>query len=283
MEFIKKFNLISGIIFLAGLLSVGVIFYSVQMSKAKEESIREADIILENAVAAWEYTATEVVPLFTENICKTKDTFYPQSVPAYAANRIFRLLNRKGHHYTYREVASNPRNLNDLPSAWEIEIIRHYIRHTDAKRMVYTRRRDGEELLYVTYPIKITDEVCLECHTDAETAPKSLVEKYGPVNGMNWKFGEVVGARLASISMSEARRKAIDSLFTMLTSLVSIFIIIMVVINFMLSRWLVIPLLKIKRIAEDISLGKNRGRSGPMCQTGKSGDYPARSAGLMSA
>ncbi|VEN72795.1 HAMP domain protein [Candidatus Desulfarcum epimagneticum] len=263
MGLIKKFNLIFGSIFLAGFLIIGFIFYAVEMGKAKYEAIMEAEVVLENAFAAWRYTAEEVEPLFREKICGSEDVFHPQAVPAYAANRMFKFIDEKHLEYTYREVAANPRNLDNLPTSWEVEILRHYVNHPEEKQMVYTREKKGEEYLYITYPIRITDEKCLKCHTDAETAPKNLVKKYGPVNGMNWKLGEVVGAHLVSVPMSIPKQKAVESLFTMFISLIALFAVMLVSINFMISRWLVRPLSRITRITENISLGKNAGEGLP--------------------
>ena len=267
MGLIKKFNLICSAIFLAGLLGIGVIFYNLEMSKARHEAVKAADVILETAFAASKYTSQEIAPLFTLKVCESDDIFYPQAIPAYAANRIFRLLEKKSQDYSYREVASNPRNLEDLPTEWEVGVIRHYREHPDAKRMIYNRKKDDKDFLYIAYPIKIIDRKCLECHTDAKTAPKTLVSRYGSVNGMHWEFGKIIGARFVGIPMSPLKQKGMSNLFTMFISLISIFTIIFIGINFMLSKWFMEPLEKITEITENISLGKRRHENFPDVST----------------
>ena len=151
MGLIKKFNLIFSAIFLIGLLSTGYLFYMTEMIKAKDTAILEAELIIETAFASRKYTYEEIEPLFTQHIYGSEDNFFPQVIPVYAANRIFEIIRDKYPEYTYREVASNPKNLNNLPSSWEVEIIRYYRSNPEAKKMIYNRMIDGKELLYITY------------------------------------------------------------------------------------------------------------------------------------
>jgi methyl-accepting chemotaxis protein len=255
MGLVKKFNLIFSAVFFIGFIITSVILYNIEMNEAKEAVISKAELMLETAFASRHYTSEELEPFFMEKIYESENHFYPQAIPAYTANRIFQELVKKYPEYDYREVATNPRNLNDLPSAWEVEIIRYYKKNPAAKLMIYNRKIDDKELLYISYPIKAQSQ-CLKCHTDAQTAPKSLVKKYGSVNGMNWKLGEIIGAHFVSLPMSVPKKKARELIFTMLISLISIFTLMFIIINFMLTKWVVEPISKVAEITEKISLDK---------------------------
>jgi len=188
----------------------------------------------------------------------SQDIFLPQAIPAYAANRIFEMLERNYSDYSYREVATNPRNLDDLPTEWEVDVIRYYKNNPNVTKKIHTRKVNNKDFLYISSPIKITEPKCLKCHTDAQTAPVSLVKNYGGVNGMGWKMNDIIGAHFVSLPVSLPEQKAKASLFNMLISMISIFTLIFMAINFMLVKWVVEPLAKIAEITEQISLKKSQ-------------------------
>ena len=258
MGLIKKINIIFSVIFIIGLCIIIPVFYKIEMTKARHEAMLKAEVIYRTALAVREYTAKNVAPFFLEKLNADKETFFPQAIPDYAVNGVFKLLQKNLKEYSYREVAINPRNLNNLPTEWEVSVIRYYRNHPEAKRKFYTRKKYENDFLYVTYPIRIYDKRCLRCHTDAKTAPKSLVKKYGPVNGMNWKFEEIVGAHLVSVPISLPNQKARESLLIIFMSILSVFILMFITLNIILSKWIVTPFKKLTTITEEISLGKNQ-------------------------
>lgn len=117
-----------------------LIFYRSELKQAKSEVVNQAELILKTAFAVREYTTNEVCPLleFRDNI--STETFLPQAIPAYAANRVFKILERNYPDYSYREVAVNPRNTADRPTEWEMDIIRRYKIDPEIFRKPKTRR-----------------------------------------------------------------------------------------------------------------------------------------------
>ncbi len=247
-----KFNLVLGAIFLLGLLIAGYISYAMELRQAREEAMQNATLILAMALATREYTVQEVRPLLQE---QQSSTFLPQTVPAYAANQTFARLSEDFPEYTYREVALNPMNPRNRADAWEVGIIREFRNHDNETALIGNRSTDNNELMYSARPIKITNEACLQCHGTPEEAPESLVKLYGESNGFGWQFGEIVGSQIVSVPTSLATQKARDSVFTLLVSLIGVFFLIFIVVNTILYKTVIVPLTRISKITDQISLG----------------------------
>jgi protein-histidine pros-kinase len=47
----------------------------------------------------------------------------------------------------------------------------------------------------------IKDAKCLACHDTPDTAPRTLVERYGNANGFGWKLNDILTAQIVSAPM----------------------------------------------------------------------------------
>ena len=78
-----KFNLVLLIVFTLGLAVTGYISYTLLQQNAKDEVFRNAGLIMEATLSMRDYTQKQVSP----HLDYQPDTFLPQSVPAFAADR----------------------------------------------------------------------------------------------------------------------------------------------------------------------------------------------------
>ena len=78
---------------------------------------------------------------------------------------------------------------------------------------------------------------------------------YGPTNGYGWKLDEVIGAQIVSVPMSVPIRTADIAFRTMMTSLVGVFLVMLLILNALL--WLVVirPLRSLSAMADQVSTG----------------------------
>ena len=100
------------------------------------------------------------------------ETFYAQSVPAYAATEGFNYLRQKFPEYTYKEATLNPTNLRDRVTEWEADIVNTFRNDSSREEIVGSRATPLGDALYLARPIKITEESCLECHSTPSAAPR---------------------------------------------------------------------------------------------------------------
>ncbi len=253
MKLLLKFNLVFVLIFLLGLVATGAMTRRMLERNAQQETLQQARLLLEKALAVRSYTSTQVAPLLETQM---KYAFLPQSVPAFSATEVLARIQKNHPEYAYKEATLNPTNPRDRALEWEADVIAEFRKSADLKEFVGERDTPAGRALYIARPIRIADGACLRCHSTVETAPRTLVEKYGPANGFGWQLGEVVGLQMVSVptAVPLARAHAAWALFMGMLS--AVFVLIAVALNAMLW-WLVIrPVTKLARLADRVSLGE---------------------------
>ena len=253
MSLATKFNLALACVLLLSLTATAYLAFFVLQKNAKNEVIQHAGMMLETAQAVRGYTVGEIRPLLKSQM---KDQFLPQSVPAYAATQSFNKLREKHPEYSYKEATLNPTNLRDRATDWESDIIRAFSQDKTRAEIIGTRDTPTGPSLYLARPIRIKNKGCLTCHSVASAAPKTMIDKYGAVNGFGWNMNEVVGAQIVSVPMTLPIQMANKTFLTFMSFLIVIFMIILIVINIMLRKIIINPLISIARMATDVSMGK---------------------------
>lgn len=254
----KKFNRGLLFAFAVGLSLAGYFTWDLLQRNAEAEVLTKAGLMMEAGLAIRDYTVSEVRPLLADKM-EEKDLFFPQTIPAYAATTNFHRLNKHKEYeqYRYKEATLNPTNPIDRPADWERDIIERFRREPELKRHVSRRVDvDGNTQLSLSRPITITNEECLACHGDPDDAPAPMLEKYGRANGFGWKLGETVGAQIVTVPMSLPMARAQNTFLLFMGSLLAIFVVIFVLLNILLHMIVIRPVVRMARIANDVSMGK---------------------------
>jgi HAMP domain-containing protein len=252
MKLMLKFNLVLLVIFAVGFLAVGYISRSVLQRNAKEEILENARIMMEAALAVRSYTATQINPLLKTQM---KYTFLPQSVPAYSANEYFAQVRKKFPDYYYKEATLNPTNPINRATDWEADIIRYFRQSPDQTEMINERDTPNGRVLYIARPLKIKSPACLECHDTAETAPRTVIERYGGDNGFGWKLNDILTAQIIVAPMRLPIQRANAAFVGFMGSLAAVFVVIFLAINAMLLFVVIRPVKHLSGIANEVSLG----------------------------
>jgi len=125
----------------------------------------------------------------------------------------------------------------------------------DRAEIIGERDTPTGRALYMARPLQIKDAACLYCHSTVDTAPKTMIELYGPANGFGWKLNEVVGAQIVSVPMTLPIKRANDTFKVFMISLTGVFAFIFVALNLMLHAIVIRPVTRLSRIADEVSLG----------------------------
>ncbi|MEE9446655.1 MAG: HAMP domain-containing protein, partial [Arenicellales bacterium] len=96
---------------------------------------------------------------------------------------------------------------------------------------------------------------CLFCHGKAEEAPFAIRNKYGVNSGYNWKIGTVIGGSAVGVPLANIYDVAFKRTLYALLALATIFGLIFLIINRMVSKNIIKPLLTISKQAQKISKG----------------------------
>jgi HAMP domain-containing protein len=252
MKLIVKFNLVLFLVFATAFLTVGYVSRRLLQRNAREEILENARIMMEAALAVRSYTNNQIKPLLETQI---KYSFLPQSVPAYSANEYFNQLRKKFPDYSYKEATLNPTNPVNRATDWEADIVRYFRQSSDQTELVGERDTPNGRSLYIARPMKIKDAKCLYCHDTPESAPPTMIERYGSDNGFGWKLNDILTAQIVSAPMQLPIRRAKTAFAGFMISLAAVFVVIFAALNVMLIFLVTRPVNRLSKIANEVSLG----------------------------
>jgi HAMP domain-containing protein len=252
MRIVTKFNLVLIGVSTIAMGCTGYFSYSILQDNAKREVIDHAGMMLEAALAIRGYTVSEIRPLLADQM---KTHFLPQSVPAYAATQSFDKLRQDHPDYSYKEATLNPINLRNRAVDWENDIIRAFRDHPERHQIIGVRTTPTGPSLYLARPIQVKKQDCLSCHGQASEAPQTMLALYGSNNGFGWKMHEIVGAQIVSVPMSVPQHSAELAFIKFMGMLAVIFLTMIILLNVMLRRIILKPVIEIATQANEISLG----------------------------
>ena len=252
MRLIVKFNLVFIAVFLVGLGIAAYVADALLQQNAREEMQHSARLIMEAALATRSYTSSQVGPLLQTQM---KYGFLPQSVPAYSAAEVFNGLRKKFPEYAYKEATLNPTNPRNRAVDWETDVVNQFRNNAESSEIIGERDTPAGRLLYIARPIQIRDAACLNCHSTVDAAPKTLIDRYGPANGFGWKMNEIIGAQVVSVPTEVPTQRARTAFRTFMLSLAGVFLFVGVVLNGMLLSMVIMPVSRLARLADQVSMG----------------------------
>jgi protein-histidine pros-kinase len=253
MKLRGKVNLAITLAFVVGLGLATAGAYKILTEEAIEASARDARILIEEASAIRTYTANSIAPLLQQQMTVQ---FLPHSIPSFAAQTNFKLVQKKLTEYSYREPTLNPTNINDRAVDWEADIINDFRNHPDKKETMAIRDTPIGSYLTLSRPLKVSAAVCLTCHSTPAAAPATMVALYGSEHGFGWKLGETVGAQVVSIPLAVPFQRAYNSLIVLVAALAGVFLVILLIVDTLLRALVVKPVVNISAMASDVSMGK---------------------------
>lgn len=252
MKLIVKFNLVLLLVFAVGFAMVGYFSNRMLQRNAKQEILENARIMMEAALAVRSYTNSQIKPLLETQL---KYSFLPQSVPAYSANEYFSQLRKKFPDYSYREATLNPTNPQNRATDWEADVIRYFRQSPNQTELVGERDTPHGRMLYIARSMQLKDPKCIYCHDTPETAPRTLVERYGNANGFGWKLNDILTAQIVTAPMQLPIQRAKVAFTGFMASLAAVFAAIFVALNAMLVLLVTRPVRHLSKIADDVSMG----------------------------
>ena len=247
-----KFNLVLLVVFLLGFGVTGWISNELLQRNARDEVVRNAELMMESALAIRGYTVNQVAPHLQLQLLRV---FLPQSVPAYAATETINELRKKYPEYAYKEATLNPTNPRDRTTDWEADLVHTFRNNADKKELTGERDTPTGRTLYIARPLQIKSEACLVCHTVPSAAPASMIKLYGEANGFGWKLNEIIGAQVVSVPMSLPIKNAERAFVAFMASLFAVFAVVFIVLNLMLSWMIVRPIRTMSKVADQVSTG----------------------------
>jgi protein-histidine pros-kinase len=248
-----RFNIILAACYVVGLCLSLWPFYQLSSREAIEQLQSQIDVLRAGALSVRKYTSDEIRPLLDD---QSAIQFLPQTIPSFSAQTVFRNLRNMYPLYSYKEAALNPTNPTDLAKDWEKDVIEKLSANPQMEKDISIRTTDAGPQYTVTYPMLIKDASCLSCHSTPDKAPASMVALYGPKNGFGWKLNETIVAQIISIPMSATDARVWRNLLFFVGIATAIFLVLLILLNILLKRYVTSPVNKMAKIAEAYSMGE---------------------------
>lgn len=256
MKIGTKVNLILVIVFVVGLLISGTALSKVLENKTENEVSSKALMLMQTANSVRQYTNDRVQPLLLPKL-DTQEQFIPESVPTYSVREVFELFRKQKDYsnFLYKDATLNPTNLRDKADEFETNIVKEFRKNLASVTTSGFRTISGEKLFYTAQPFKIEQESCLRCHSTPENAPKSQLNTYGKEHGFGWKLNDIVAAQIIYVPAQDIFNSANRSFLIVLGVLITIFTVIVAVINLLLKQTVLKRIKRIATVAEQVSVG----------------------------
>ncbi|MGB6689621.1 MAG: DUF3365 domain-containing protein [Terracidiphilus sp.] len=254
MKLLAKFNLVLIVVFGVGMYLIAHFAYNFLMNDARQQVLREAELMTASASATKDYTDQQVSPIL-EKTPQHGASFLPETIPFSAATVTFKLMRASYPDYDLREAALNPTNLDDRATEWEADLINYFRNNPSQTQHVGERNTPTGQVLYVATPI-VAAGGCLQCHSQPSIAPKSMIRHYGADHGFGWKPNEVVGAQIVSVPTSVPIAMANQGFRNLLISLGAIFLLTIALIDLAMYFIVIQPLRRVSKNADVISKGQ---------------------------
>ena len=245
-----KFNLILIAIFLLSLIGAAAYFNGYLEKNAIADVRQNSQVLMETALAIRSYTTDEVKPHLDPI---NEKRFLPQTVPAFAATETLRRLRDRFPAYEYKESLLNPTNVRDRASAWERALIEKFRGDRTQTEFSGVQGEGIQRAVYVARPIIIKDAQCLVCHSVPAAAPASMIQIYGDKNGFGWQMNETVGMQLVRLPMLYPLEKARETFYSFMGSLLTIFALMFVALNVVLSGLVIEPMARVNKKLEELA------------------------------
>ena len=238
------------IVFLVALFAGGGGFYLLLRNAAMTNAEDEARLLLSSAMAIRGYTTQHILP----NLAKLHDAaFHEETVPAFAAQTVFRSVSAGDSAYMYHEAALNPTSVSDRAGPFEVDLIRQFRNDSSLKELRGILDQRGQRLFYLARPIQIKDAKCIICHDTPARAPKALVAKYGPNNGFGWRLGDIVGVQLLTVPVTQQFRNTLELVSILMGGLALIFAIAYFALTAAMEATVATPLDRLAEAADRAS------------------------------
>jgi PAS domain S-box-containing protein len=254
-----RFNLILIAVFVMGAAVSWSALNVIMLKYAERQAATNADGIRTAMSSVRDYTR-EDVSRWLQQLQTEKDIFIPETVQAYSAFRVAAHMRAyPGYkNYVYREAAPNPTNVLDKADAFETDLVGQF--EKDPAPRTGFRELNGQQYFYSAKPLSIQKQSCLSCHTTPETAPPAMLRMYydgdpDKQHGFDWKLNQIVAAQIVYVPASQVIEHARVSTYEVLALFVTVFGLLILLINVLLRRTVLRPLKQLTAATEAVGQG----------------------------
>ncbi|MFH0727025.1 MAG: DUF3365 domain-containing protein [Pseudomonadota bacterium] len=171
-----------------------LLFFSLNLflrNLMETEVIDKGRLIFAHLLAVQTYVRETLRPAMYEAL--PPGAFVMESMStSYVTRKVMTDLNTARSQFSYRRVATEPRNPEYAANELEQELIRYFKGHPDEQNFSRFRNLKNEECYITARPV-VFEKSCMACHGRLEDAPAVLLTRYGSERGFGRREGEIGG------------------------------------------------------------------------------------------
>ncbi|MEH1817200.1 MAG: DUF3365 domain-containing protein, partial [Nostoc sp.] len=246
-----KFNLLLILVFIISILGSGVALSSVLQRRAQNEVSSQAEILIQMVNGVRDYTQNRIAPLLEPRL-DTNPTFMPEVVPTFSSKEVFENFRKKPEfkNFFHKDATLNPTNLADKADNFETQLVERFRNEPNTLEITGFRKLSEGEVFYIAQPLRITQAKCLRCHSTPDQAPKTQLLNYGSENGFGWQLNQIVSAQIISVPSQDIFANAKQTWILIMVLLIAIFAIVVFLINFLITKYVIQRIRRIEKIAQ---------------------------------
>ncbi len=202
----QRFFLWSAIILLGGGLLLSALSFWNTRRLLMAEAMTKSEVILQEVEAIRSYVKEELRPKMNE--LHGPDAFIIEAMSTtYVSTTIMERFAQSMPNYIYRRASLNPHNPRNLADPFEEEMFDWF--EADSGRSFWQGivDKNGEPFFISMIPDYFSP-ACMRCHSKAEDAPQSLLDRYGKQGGFRFQVGDLAGIDSVAIPVSASLREA---------------------------------------------------------------------------
>lgn len=197
-----------------------------------------------------DFVGTDLRPHFL----REKIFYSPSFSGIVATSRIAKYLKQKQPQYYIKNASDNPLNQDNLVQGMEQDLLQQFRDDRNLQSLNSTGIIDGKSYLVSSAP-KISKKGCLRCHGDPATAPMDVTATYGKQTGYGYRSDDVVGVSLVGVPLADVQSLAIQRSLIVIGAITLIFTLLFVIVNQLVRRLILVPVLEITEVAKAVSKG----------------------------
>lgn len=250
----NRFMITTGVLGLLTILAVGAASYELSRRRAMADAEQKGRLIFTTMESIQSNFVGAQRPLLLQVV--EKDRFYPEIMSGAVITRmVWDILEKKLPGYQFKQAAVDPRWPPNKADEQETAIIQGFRTDAGLKTQEGVISRRGEPYYYFATR-RNAAKGCLQCHSDAASAPKDQVEIYGAERGYGWKEGDVAAAFVVYVPLAEALAEARANALRLLAVAAAGLGLALAAIWILLDRAVVRPIVELSGRTEAISMGR---------------------------
>lgn len=183
--------------------------------------------------------------------------FAPVTVEALAPKLLADKFLDEQPDYYIRLVSDNPMNPENRADPFELALLQRFRDNPDLEPLLERGPIRGTPYLLASTPIEALPG-CFQCHGLYRSAPAEITAEYPPWSGVNFRggVGSIAGISMVGVPLTDLNTLVLQRSLVLIALLTLLFAGIFLIINIVVKRSIVNPVLEISNKAQEVSRGQ---------------------------